>query len=433
MLGKSGTGRWTISEGNPLVRSERLGSGGRTGLIRSTNGPFVFLCHACGQEHRFYDCMHSCCEDGGICVICYHDALKTPDKLGEILRMLSDCCQSPEAYETYVDIAKCILWNRDNGESLYRFREYSGCPCRIFEELWRRTADNELSDLIREQRASQKTTLKCGSEIVEFGKSDLSAVPDQLSQHIGVLDQGELPTAPVVIHLVGFAGAGKSIFAQRIAYQIFVETAKIKPELCRGYNIDPKVIDASIDYADPLLSNVGNRAYFTFTKITDDTNGIIGKSINEEEAVTSFHGRNENASSLRYHQMKFKNFNLKPRVEIETSNVLVRKEHVHHNVLAYSRRYDFVILCGRHTNLFTDHELRMIPKAKVPSFYQTCIDMTSHGLQQHIDSMTDTKITRKSAFVKDVVQTLIKNEAFAKDNMRYREEAVSSLKKALTH
>jgi hypothetical protein len=285
--------------------------------------------------------------------------------------------------------------------------------------------------VLSDQHALQKSTYRIGSETVEFGRSDLSAVPETLSTFIGCIDQGELPTAPIVIHLVGFAGAGKSIFAQRIAYKIFVETAKVDPALCRGYNIDPRIIDASIDYADPLLSNVSDRAYFTFTKITDDTNGILGKSTNEQEAVTSFHGRNENTSSLRYHQMKFKNFNLKPRVEIETSNVLVRKEHVHHNVLAYSRRYDFVVLCGRSTNLFTDRELTMIPKDRIPSFYHTCMDMTSDALLQHIETTPHTTKTLKSTFVTSVVQKLVRNKAFALDNMRYREEAINSLKKVL--
>jgi len=166
-------------------------------------------------------------------------------------------------------------------------------------------------------------------------------------------------------------------------------------------------------------------------KIVDDTNGIIGKQINEQEAVTSFHGRNENTSSLHYHQMKFKNFNFKHRVEIETSNVLVRKEHVHHNVKAFARRYDFVVVCRRSTNLFRDEIIHILHSRDITKFYAECIDYNDLAVNNHLETISTIPVS-KSKFAELITDKMIQNYNYSKDNLSYRAKSIKKIKGLLS-
>jgi len=187
--------------------------------------------------------------------------------------------------------------------------------------------------------------------------------------------------------MIGAAGTGKSVYAQRLAYEVFAEVARKRVEIAKSYSIDPSVVDGVVDYHDGMLANTERYSYFPFTKISDDTNGVLGTKVKEESAVTAFHGRNENTSVLKFHQMNFKNFQIKHRLEIETGNVTVSSENLYHNMAAYSRRYHFVLLCPKGVNLLNENtEVMLLEDNCKERFLTTCVDQTAEKVLQNIES-----------------------------------------------
>lgn len=163
--------------------------------------------------------------------------------------------------------------------------------------------------------------------------------------------------------------------------------------------------------------------------MSDDTNGVLGQKVNEESAVTAFHGRNENTSSLKFHQMNYKNFDLKPRLEIETGNVTARNENIMHNVMAFSRRYHFIVLVGNGCDLIdVNTEIMVLNDSEKARFISSASNLNDVATVALINSYKKKSISyTQDQFATQVADRIESMYKYASLNHGHRNEVIKEM------
>lgn len=188
-------------------------------------------------------------------------------------------------------------------------------------------------------------------------------------------------------------------------------------------------MSGDVDYNDGMLVNTPDHTYFPFAKVSDDTNGVVGKSINEQSATTAFHGRNENTTAMKFHQMNFKNFDLKPRLEIETGNVVARKENIMHNFLAFARRYHYIVLLSSGESLINpSSSVRVLNENCRTQFIDKASTLTDTATIALINSsLKNTKTYTQEQFFELVSNRVESMYDYAKRNREYRNHIITEI------
>jgi len=412
---------------NEEIRRVFLPCACRIGGITSN---LFFLCVECKNEMRIESAMVVDRNDEGLCTRCYYDRARGRDPRA-IFETLEELSLDPDEYALLGDFIVSVNSLVRSEDSFDKFRRYFCCPTKIAKVVLKQDVANRNVleiDLAKAEKVCGDKTTSNGTTIT-VGPKDYCSAPQEFGAGPVICESTTKQSNPVVVYIIGAASAGKSTYAFRLAYRVFQSCFRSNPQICRSYSIDPAVVSGDIDYNDPLIVNVNGNSYFPFCKVSDDTHGVLGQKVNEESAVTAFHGRNENTSALKFHQMNYKNFDLKPRLEIETGNVTARNENIMHNFHAFARRYHFVVIVNHESSLINENTpIHVLNDSEKIRFIMAASNMGDTATVALINSSLSktTKYTQAqfATLVADKVENMYK---YADLNKHYRDKVIDEI------
>lgn len=414
-------------EKNERIRRPFLPCACRVGGIP---GSVFFVCVECTNELRLESAMVVDRDLEGLCTRCYYDRSRSGGARA-ILSSLEGLNHDPDEYALCGDFISSVDFLVQTEDCFGSFLKHFCCSTKVAKAVFRRDVANVLvseNDLAKTTQLCATKTCASGATITT-GCKEYASAPKEFGSTPVIVETKSFQSCPVVVYILGAASAGKSTYAFRLAYRVFQECLKRNPKICKSYSLDPAVVSGDIDYNDPLIVNVNGNSYFPFCKVSDDTHGVLGQKVNEESAVTAFHGRNENTSALKFHQMNYKNFDLKPRLEIETGNVTARNENIMHNFHAFARRYHFVVIVNHEDSLINEStRIKVLHDSEKIRFIMAASNMgdtaTVALINSSISKTNEYTQVQFASLVADKVENMY---SYAEMNKHYRDKVIEEI------